>query len=58
MDGMSHGHEEDDDGDAALAFEALRAEVAALRRGTDGLPARGSRAAERQRPITARRCGG
>jgi hypothetical protein len=33
MDDMSH--EPDDDGDAARAFEALREEVAALRRGVD-----------------------
>jgi hypothetical protein len=33
MDGVNH--EADDDGDAARAFEALREEVAALRRGVE-----------------------
>jgi len=41
MDGMTHEAEEEDDGDAARAFEALRAEVAALRRGIDGIARQG-----------------
>jgi hypothetical protein len=37
-------HQTDDDGDAARAFEALRAEVAALRRGVDVVTRQGSAA--------------
>jgi hypothetical protein len=37
-------HQTDDDGDAARAFEALRAEVAALRRGVDLVTRQGSAA--------------
>ncbi len=48
MDGMRQEPEEDD-GDAARAFEALRAEVAALRRGVELVYRQGQQAA----PATA-----